>query len=1805
MTPTSGLCTGAPKNVAITVNPVPVAQATSTIKLCSGVPINFNLQDIINNVAPYVGGNSVASTFTYTAVADFPLLLSPVVFPGTFDRTVASALPISQTFSNYSNVDVTITYTVTPFANVGNCAGAPFTFKVLYHPEPVGSNFSEPNCNTSLNHNIQTQITSGLASIFTYTISQVPAAALVLPPNRVVATNLNITDSYVNLTGSPVVVTYTITAYNSAFPTCAGAATFTYDVTISPKPTGVTDTKPAVCSDVSFTFNPQANIVPAVASTFTWTATYDGSPIPSGTGTITASFNNTSNTSKDAVYVVTPTASGSGCVGLPFTMTIPINPEPVMDPALLNPPAVCSNNPVSSNPINVVLATNGASIAADRYIVTLKSQDAGLIGAPTVGNFLAVGGFSNAIKNDTYSNTTAAQLKVVYTVVPESAAGCFGDAFDITVKVNPEPVVSPALDNTVCSTLISNIIMSTNGTSVGAATYKLISIVVPGTITANPGNVLIGTVSGVNLIKNDKYTNVTANPVIVIYEVRGTSVSGCLGQSRFINLTINPAPVLDPGLSPAAVCSGLISNVTLGVAVGSVAASSYNINSVLYPGLTAGPLNQAVGTNKPANYIFNDSYINVTNAPLTATYSITPVSAAGCIGPVGTIILTINPSPDLSTSLNKTICSGTAAGITLSISNGVALADYNLISITLAPGLVPGGGNVTAGPGKAANALAADVFTNPTNGVLTVTYSVSPRSVANCFGPAKNVILTVEPTVTALPINNKPTICSNSGSTTDPTDIVLQSPTVASAGVITFNYTAALTSGSSTTGFIAGGLSNLPQNYSIQDNLVNTSNSVSVVTYTITPVANGARGGLGCTGAAVPRTVTVEPKPKLVATPVVKTVCEGIGTGIALSSPTTPSAGGTIQFTLVTAVATGGVTGMSANGTTFGNASTLNDILSNPTASIQTVTYTFHPAILGGSGLGCIGDNVVVTINVNPRPVASATAQPPICSGDQVSITLSADVSGTIPSWTVTAPGTIAGAIPGSGNQILQVLFNSGNITENVTYNVTPTAAGCAGTLLPIIVQVKPKASVTGVPNSIVVCHGGTLNINPTSNVAGATFTWTAVNASGLPGITLSGTGPIVQPMSNNLGFQATLTYTITPIEPGGCLGVDKTVIVTVSPQISATFLNTPSPDFICKGSTEYLIFQFGGQPLFSFTYDKGGPGIVVPNKGNVVVIQDIPLVTTTYTITSVTDGLGCTSPFNVPFVVNVGDTDPNFSITSPLATCSPNRVTFQHNQVAGTIYTWRFGDSADSVYTAATTVANMVIKHTYTNLSPTSTLSYPVTLQTELPAPFPGCFKTTAPKTITIYPNVIANVLSDKTEICSGEVIQFSNQSVGVSSQTWSYRVQGQIPEISMGTSASLGYTFTNTTTANPIIYEVLYRGTNAHCAAPVQIIAIKVFRSPLAGFNEGTVPPFVNGQSVITYTNTSTPIDAAAFTYDWSFGSDSQPSTSTGTSPGAVTYVRPGSKTISITVINKQAALCKSVFEKTINIPLLPLIATFTASPPESCFPAKVTITQSNITGDIIEWKVYDDNARVVATSSGAKPVFSLPAPGKYIITLKTSSSETGQFATATNQTVRVYDKPFASFDVRPDIVYVPDTEMSTFNFTTGANQYLWDFGDGGTSKLEDPKYIYKIEGLYDVRLIAQFDHGNGVVCADTLKHQVLAKQGGVVKIPNAFTPNPGGSSGGGSSGGGTGGGGSAGGTGSFNDVFLPMVKGVEEFNLQIYDRWGNMIFESNDSQIGWDGYDQKGGLLQAGVYVYKLTIRLSDGQRSTQIGDVTMIR
>ena len=146
-------------------------------------------------------------------------------------------------------------------------------------------------------------------------------------------------------------------------------------------------------------------------------------------------------------------------------------------------------------------------------------------------------------------------------------------------------------------------------------------------------------------------------------------------------------------------------------------------------------------------------------------------------------------------------------------------------------------------------------------------------------------------------------------------------------------------------------------------------------------------------------------------------------------------------------------------------------------------------------------------------------------------------------------------------------------------------------------------------------------------------------------------------------------------------------------------------------------------------------------------------------------------------------------------------------------------------------------------------------------------------------------------------------------------------------------------------------------------------------------------------------------------------------------------------------------------------------------------------------------------------------------------------------------------------------------------------------GSSTEKNPTYTYKKLGNYDVRLRVTSENG----CTDDtlVKAGVKVVGEGVLKFPNAFIPNSYGANG-----------------GVYempdykNEVFHPISEGVVTYKLLIYNRWGEKLFESNDVNIGWDGY-YKGKLCEQGVYVYRAMGRFTNGKTFDVRGDVTLLR
>ncbi|MGZ4078621.1 MAG: PKD domain-containing protein, partial [Bacteroidia bacterium] len=256
--------------------------------------------------------------------------------------------------------------------------------------------------------------------------------------------------------------------------------------------------------------------------------------------------------------------------------------------------------------------------------------------------------------------------------------------------------------------------------------------------------------------------------------------------------------------------------------------------------------------------------------------------------------------------------------------------------------------------------------------------------------------------------------------------------------------------------------------------------------------------------------------------------------------------------------------------------------------------------------------------------------------------------------------------------------------------------------------------------------------------------------------------------------------------------------------------------------------------------------------------------------------------------------------------------------------------------------------------------------------------------------------------------------------------------------------------------------------------------------------------------------------------------------------------------------------------------------------CAPSIVQFFDNSLTGNPVDpihtwlWDFGDGT-----TSGVSDPTHVYTSPGSYLVTLTVT---TGNGCTSTSTSplpINVFPYPVAAFSLNSTTLDLPYDDLVCTNLSVGASSYIWSFGDGGTSVLTNPTHPYTTVGSYPIMLIAT----NIYNCSDTAYSQVTTNTN--VVFPNAFTPNDNGPSGG-----------YYDITSLTNDIFFPYASGVVDFKLQIFNRWGELIFETTDFKQGWDGY-YHGELCQQDVYVWKAYVRLNNGKKFNKTGDVTLLR
>ena len=767
------------------------------------------------------------------------------------------------------------------------------------------------------------------------------------------------------------------------------------------------------------------------------------------------------------------------------------------------------------NPVVIVPPSNATVCAGNNTTFSVTATGTGLTyqwqedSGSGFGNIANGGVYSGATTaNLTLTGVTAGMTGNDYRVViTGTCAPTTSAAGILTVNTLPVVTVNP-VDATVCEGLGTSFGVTATGTGISYQWQE-------------------DTGGGfVNLANGGVYSNVTTATMSISnvlgkggYRYRAVVSGTCSPASTSTSATLteqkNPVVIVPP--SNATVCAG--NNTTFSVtATGTGLTYQWqedsgsgfgNIaNGGVYSGATTANLTL---TGVTAGMTGNDYRVVITGTCAPTT------SAAG--------ILTVNTLPVVTVNpVDATVCEGlgTSFGVT---ATGTGIS-YQWQEDT-------GGGFVNLANGG--------VYSGVTTATLNLTgtplsndgYRYRAVLTGTCLpGVASEAaLLTVEkiPVISTQPVAQ--TICEG-------TDVNFT--VVASGTGLTYQWQE--DSGSGFLNITNGGVYSGATSATLT--LSNVPSSFSGRNYRLS--ITGSCGPLSSASVAL----TVDRIPDALAADA--SICSGQTTSIAITNPNVvPST----TFTWSVQSATNVTGALSGSGNLIAQTLTSTDGVNS-----GTVTYLILPA-----AAGCVGVPYAVNVTVKPIPDVAATPQS-ICSGANTSVAISNPngVAATSFSWTVFGSSNVTGASAGSGTTISQALTVTDGITSGtVTYRITPTANGCSGNFLDVVVTVNPAPVITNSSTSLIqeICSATTLNFLPTSSIGGTTFNWTSSVIGTLSGVTASGSGPIMDTPVNATNTSAVIIYNIIPLV-GSCAGVSTNFVVTVRPVPTASAL----PQSICSG---------------------------------------------------------------------------------------------------------------------------------------------------------------------------------------------------------------------------------------------------------------------------------------------------------------------------------------------------------------------------------------------------------------------------------------------------------------------------------------------------------------------------------------------------------------------------------------------------------------------------------------------------------------
>lgn len=326
--------------------------------------------------------------------------------------------------------------------------------------------------------------------------------------------------------------------------------------------------------------------------------------------------------------------------------------------------------------------------------------------------------------------------------------------------------------------------------------------------------------------------------------------------------------------------------------------------------------------------------------------------------------------------------------------------------------------------------------------------------------------------------------------------------------------------------------------------------------------------------------------------------------------------------------------------------------------------------------------------------------------------------------------------------------------------------------------------------------------------------------------------------------------------------------------------------------------------------------------------------------------------------------------------------------------------------------------------------------------------------------------------------------------------------------------------------------------------------------------------GPYSVSFTNSSHASSTLSPTYTWYFGDGG---TYTGNTPPIHNYSSAGIYTVTLVMTALNACNSPDTFTQVVNINSVNVSGSFTM-PDTVCLGTPINPDVTTANGQTYSWTFGDGQS-----SASASPAVTYTAAGTYRVTFIVSNPQACNGADTISRSVTVIDAPTADFNFAP-VIPVSNEPTTYTNLSANATRYSWDFGDGSTSTETNPVHQFNNTGTYNTCLTAY----NASNCPAKACKKVSADVVPLIGVPSGFSPNGDGE----------------------NDILYVRGAAIKTLDLKIYNRWGQLIFETTTKEKGWDG-TYNGTPQPIDAYGYVLLATFIDGSAKTLKGNITLLR